>query len=394
MLVRRVLSGNEASALAAKMARAQVIAAYPITPQTKIVEYLAEMVESGEADAEMIRVESEHSALAAAYGAAVAGVRAYTATSSHGLLYMHEMVWWVAASRIPLVMTVVTRAIGPPWNIWSDHQDIMDQRDTGWIIAMAMNVQEAFDLTLQAFRISEDERVFLPMMVGLDAFLLSHTKSTVLIPEQTDVDNWLPERRQPYVVDPKSRLQVGSIMRAEDFMRLRAEIDKAMERARYVVKEVGRSYTETFGTGIDYSSPVEEYRLKDAKYAVVLMGAWAGDAMEAVDRLRERYNVGVLRIRYVRPWPADGIKEALSNMRGVLVLDRSVSFGRGGHLYTEILADVGDRVKAIKGVVAGIGGVQLSVEEMEKLIEEFINEVDEVGEFKYETWYCPWEGVG
>ncbi|MEB3816668.1 MAG: pyruvate ferredoxin oxidoreductase, partial [Desulfurococcales archaeon] len=182
------LTGNYAVAYAVKLARVQVISAYPITPQTTIVEKLSEMVDTGELKAKMIRVESEHAALAAVFGAASAGARAFTATSSHGLLYMHEVVWWAAASRIPLVMAVVARAIGPPWNIHVDHQDIFDQRDSGWIISVAQENQEVLDLTLQAFRISEDPRVYLPVMVGLDGFILSHTMAPVDVPDQSEVD--------------------------------------------------------------------------------------------------------------------------------------------------------------------------------------------------------------
>ena len=189
------LTGNYAVAYAAKYARVDVIAAYPITPQTSIVEKLAELIESGELDAIMIRVESEHSALAATFGAAVAGARAFTATSSQGLLYMHEFVHWTSRARIPAVMAIVTRALAPPWNIWPDHSDFMDQRDAGWIMGFAMDNQEVFDLTLQAFKISEDPRVYLPVMIGLEGFILGHTTMLVELPEQEVVDQWLGPRK-------------------------------------------------------------------------------------------------------------------------------------------------------------------------------------------------------
>ncbi len=269
---RLVLTGNHAVAYAVKLARVKVVAAYPITPQTAIVEKLAEMIDSGEMDAVMIRVESEHSALAATYGAAAAGVRAFTATSSHGLLYMHEVLWWVAASRVPMVMAVVMRAIGPPWNIHVDHHDIMDQRDTGWLIAVAENNQEALDLTLQAFRVSEDERVYLPAIVGLDGFILSHTTEPVDVPEQSVIDAWLPPRRQPYTVEPGAKLSMGNIFPDEMFEEMRMSMQEAMVNAITAIREAGREYGKL--TGRYYDKLVDCYRCEDADYVGVVVGSW------------------------------------------------------------------------------------------------------------------------
>ncbi len=387
------LTGNYAVAWAVKRARVKVIAAYPITPQTTIVEKLSEMVESGELDAKMIRVESEHSALAAVYGAAIAGARAFTATSSHGLLYMHEVLWWVSASRVPLVMAIVTRAIGPPWNIWTDHSDILDQRDTGWIIAMAESNQEAFDLTLQAFKITEDDRVNLPMIVGLDAFILSHTTAPVDVLEQEDVDKWLPDRKQLYVIDPENRFSLGNIASPKDYMMFRRDIEKAMDNARRVIVELDREYGKMFGR--EYGGLVECYKCSDAKYAIVAMGAWAGDAKEAIDGLRDDgYAVGVLRIRFIRPLPVDEILNYLSGMRGVLVLDRSISFGSGGQLFTEVSSVLASRGKppAMKGVIAGLGGVDVSYLEIKDIALKFINEVETKGWFiKRQEWFMPYK---
>lgn len=386
------LTGNHAVAWAVKRARVKVIAAYPITPQTTIVEKLSEMVEKGELDAKMIRVESEHSALAAVYGAAIGGARAFTATSSHGLLYMHEVLWWVSGSRIPLVMAVVTRAIGPPWNIWTDHSDIWGQRDTGWIIAMAEDNQEVFDLTLQAFRITEDENVNLPMIVGLDAFILSHTTAPVDVLEQEDVDRWLPPRRQLYVIDPEHRFSMGNIATPKDYMMLRFDIEKAMNNARRVIREVDKEYGKYFGRS--YGGLVECYKCSDAKYLIVLMGAWAGDAKEAVDRLRdEGIPVGVLRIRYIRPFPVEEVIEYAKPMKGVLVMDRSVSFGSSGPLFAEVSSALSETGKppAMKGVLAGIGGVDIGYKDVMDIVKNFVDEVEQHGWFiKRQEWYMPY----
>jgi len=372
------LTGNYAVAHAVRLARVKVIAAYPITPQTTIVEKLSEMVEKGELDARMIRVESEHSALAAAYGAAAAGARAFTATASHGLLYMHEVVWWAAGSRIPLVMAVVTRAIGPPWNIHVDHQDIMDQRDSGWIIAMAQENQEVLDLTLQAFRISEDPRVYLPVMVGLDGFILSHTRAPVDVPEQEEVDAWLPPRRQPYVIAPESNLVMGNIAPDEEHYMMRYSMAVAMEAAKKVIEEVDREFEKHFGRS--YGGLIDCYRCEGADYYVVLMGSWAGDAKTATDRLWEQgYRVGVARIRFLRPWPRERLLEIASGAKGVIVFDRAVSMGSVGPLFMEVAQTLYPVSVSLRGVIAGLAGVDVSADMFEEEIKRFIHDVEEVG---------------
>ncbi|MEM0068888.1 MAG: pyruvate ferredoxin oxidoreductase, partial [Saccharolobus sp.] len=277
-MMKKVISGNEGVALAVKLARVGVTGIYPITPQTTIIETLAEMKAKGEINIEIIRAESEHSAMAATFGAALAGIRSFTATSSQGLLYMHEMIWWVAGSRMPLMMVVGTRAVGAPWNIWNEHTDFTSERDSGWVMAFASNPQEALDLTLQAYRISEDERVFLPMMVGMDGFILSHTKTNVLIPDQEQVDEFLPPRRQPYIIDPEDPIGMGNLFPPEGYMKLRESIDLALRNSEQVITEIGKEYNKTIHQLIDYSTLNVKYRLDDADYAVVLMGAWAGDA--------------------------------------------------------------------------------------------------------------------
>ncbi|MBP1358329.1 MAG: pyruvate ferredoxin oxidoreductase [Sulfolobus sp.] len=386
----KILSGNEAVALAVKLSRVKVSAIYPITPQTAIIEELARMKAEGEIDTEIVRVESEHSAMAATLGAALAGVRVFTATGSQGLFYMHEMVWWVSGSRIPVVMVVGSRALGPPWNLWDEHTDFMSERDSGWLMAYAKTPQEAFDLVTQAFRISEDDRIFLPMMVGMDGFILSHSKTNVYIPPQEDVDSFLPPRRQPYVIDPQESVGMGNIFPPLEYMKLRHSIDMAIRNSVDVIREIGREFNKKVSPIIDYSKLNETYKLEDADYAVVLMGAWAGDAMEAVDKLREKgINIGLLRIRYIRPWADNEVINALKDKRAVLVVDRSASLGRMGPLFMEVASTI--RLDQMKNIITGIGGVSIGEEEFLKMFMDFVEEAKQ-GKANGVKWFYP-QGV-
>ncbi|MEM3229635.1 MAG: pyruvate ferredoxin oxidoreductase, partial [Fervidicoccaceae archaeon] len=335
---KMVITGNHAVAYAVKLSRVKVISAYPITPQTSIVEKLSEFVEKGELDASIIKVESEHSALAAVYGAAIAGARSFTATSSHGLLYMHEWVHWFSRARIPTVMAVVTRTIGPPWNIWPDHSDFIDQRDAGWIMSFAMDNQEVVDLVIQAFKIGEDPSVYLPVMIGLEGFILGGTAMPVELPFEEDVAKFLGERRQPYSV-ADSVVSVGNLTSPEDTELMQMDIQAAMERSKEIIRKVDEEYGRLFGR--KYGGLTSCYRCEDAKYVAFTMGAWSGDAMEAVDILRNQgIDVGLLRIRYVRPFPSEEIKQVLSSARMGIVFDRSISFGGYGQLFEDIASAI------------------------------------------------------
>ncbi len=390
MMVVKPLTGNYAAAYAAKLSRVKVVAVYPITPQTTIVEKLAQFIENGEMDAKIIRVESEHSALAAAYGAASGGVRAFTATSSQGLLYMHEMVWWVAGSRIPLVMTIVTRALGPPWNIWTDHSDIMDQRDSGWLIMMAEHNQEVLDETIKMFKITEDPRVFLPGIVGLDAFILSHTTEPVDIPDQELVDTFLPPRRQPYVFRPGDPLLMGNVPRnLKDNMRMREDIHNSLEVAKKVIEEVDEEWGKL--TGRRYGGLIECYRCEDASHFIIGIGAWVGDMREAVDSLRTNgIRVGLIKVRYVRPFPHEDILKWVANAKSVIVFDRSVSAGSAGPLFLDVAAHLmaaGIRVP-VKNILAGITGLDVTHEDIADAVLKSVAEVEETGKFsRFIEWY-------
>ncbi len=368
--MKTILTGNHAVAYAVKLSRVKVVSAYPITPQTTIVEKIAEMIAKGEMDAEFVNVESEHSALSVVYGSALAGLRSFTATSSHGLLYMYEMCWWVSNSRLPLVMAVVTRTIGPPWNIHTDHTDLMTLRDSGWIIAMAENAQEALDLTIQSFKISES--LNLPFAVGLDAVVVRRIAAVVAVLDQETVDEFLPERKQAYRVDPNDVFAVGNIADNLETMRIRREMALDMEKAKGVIDEVGREFGEIFGRRYGL---VEEYMVDDAEYIVVMTGAWSGDAKEAVDILRERgIQIGLLKLRYIRPFPREVIERF--DDRKILVVDRSFSMGHRGTLGIEV-----GNVVDCKNVVAGLCGVDVGFEDFKEMFERFVR--GELGEVEW-----------
>ncbi|MCD6331494.1 MAG: pyruvate ferredoxin oxidoreductase [Thermoplasmata archaeon] len=350
-------TANHIAALAAKMAKPKVIAAYPITPQTTIVERLAEYVEKGELDAEFIRVESEHSAMAACIGAAATGVRTFTATSSHGLLLMHEMLHWAGLARLPIVMVNVNRAIGPGWNIWSDLNDSMAQRDTGWIQFYASSNQEVYDSIIQAYRIAENEEVFLPVMVSYDGFVLSHTSMPVEVPSQNEIDEFLPEFKPSWILDVENPITHGNIVPPEPYMEIRYSMEEAMRKAKKIIKEVDEEYGKKFGRSYGL---VEEYKCEDADYVIVAMSAIASEAKVAIDELRQRgEKVGLARLRVFRPFP----KEELRYDK-MIVIDRAISPGLGGIVYNELKGN-----GEIYSFIAGLGGVDVSYRDIERIYE-------------------------
>jgi len=367
-VLRTALTGNYAVANAVKMARPHVIAAYPITPQTTIVEKLSEFVAKGELDASFINVESEFSALAVVYGAAMAGARVFTATSSHGLFYMYEMLWWAAGSRAPIVMAVATRTPGPPWNIHDEHNDILSIRDSGWVVAMSSSVQEVFDLTVQAFKLAES--AYLPVAVGLDGFVLSHTVETIELPPQEVVDRFLPPRRPdlPLRLRPGEPISMGN-MPSDN--RLHVEHLKNIYAAHQEAKKIIQAIDAEYGklTGREYGGTVERLDLEGARYAVVCMGAWCGDAKEAVRSLRrEGVPVGLMRIRFVRPFPDEDVAE-LSGMDRVVVFDRDIT-PAGGILGREVASVLG-RDKVVN-VLAGLAGVDFKADEFRKAVKHAV----------------------
>jgi len=272
-----VATGNKAVAAAVKEAAPAVVAAYPITPQTEIVEQIAEYVSSGELRSQYIPVESEHSAMAACIGASVTGARTFTATSSQGLQYMHEMVNWAAGARLPIVMANVNRALGPGWNIWAEHTDAIQERDSGWLQVYVGSVQEAFDAVLMAFAIAEDERVLLPVMVNLDGFLLSHTMQPFEVARAGD---FIPPLHLPHAIDPAAPGGYGTLTGPEDYFKLRWDIERSMRDSAGVIRETQERFARTFGRKYGMA---EEYRCEDAEVVVVAMGTLGREAEVAVD---------------------------------------------------------------------------------------------------------------
>uniref|UniRef100_A0A7C3RKT2 Pyruvate ferredoxin oxidoreductase n=1 Tax=Archaeoglobus fulgidus TaxID=2234 RepID=A0A7C3RKT2_ARCFL len=344
--MKKLLTSNEAVAEAVRIAKPDVIAAYPITPQSPIVEKLSEMVESGKLDSKFVRVESEHSAMGVVIGAATAGARVFTATSSHGLAYMYEMCWWAAGSRLPVVMALAARSIGAPWNIHGDHLDLMSMRDLGWIISVAENAQEAFDMTLNAFLLSED--VSIPVAVAIDGFTMSHTAEVVKL-RQIDI----PPRKQAYRILPGMEVALNAVTFGEARMLARYDLARDLENSADLIEK-------------KYGGLVEEYRLEDADYAVVVTGGLSGDVKDAVDMLRdEGVKIGVMRLRFIRPFP----KKAVRNLPPqVLVVDRANTDLRGV-LSVEVAACGVDN----KNVVAGIGGRYPTVDELYSCLRRFVD---------------------
>ena len=352
-----IATGNKAVAAAVKQVTPGVIAAYPITPQTEIVEQIAEYVTSGELDSRYIPVESEHSAMAACIGASITGTRTFTATSSHGLLYMHEMVNWAAGARLPIVMANVNRAIGPGWNVWAEHTDAFQERDTGWLQVYVSTVQEAYDTTLMAFRIAEHAEVLLPVMVNLDGFLLSHSMQSL---ETVTPGDFVPPLHLPHAIDINSPAGYGTLTGPDDHFRFRWEIEQSMRRSRQVIEETERDFAERFGRTYGVA---EEYRYEDADVAVIAMGTLGKEAEVAVDLLRnEGVKAGSLRVRWLRPFP-----ELDLSGRDIVVIDRDYSFGFGGILAHSLMAKT--RTEPYS-VIAGLGGQEVTFDDIAGFVRE------------------------
>ena len=352
--MEKVITGNYAASYGAKLARVQVIAAYPITPQTSIIEKLATFCADGELDARFIKVESEHSAMAACIGASATGARAFTATSGQGLLLMHEVVHWAAGGRLPIVMAVVNRAVAPGWNIWTDQNDTLSQRDTGWMQFYCESNQEVLDTIIQAYKIAE--RVLLPAMVILDAFVLSHTSEIVDIPDQELVDGYLPPYKPPLRLDVNDPHAFGGLLTPGEYMEMRYKMQRAMEEAKGAAREADEEFGRLFGRRYGL---VEGYRLDGAELVLVTSGTVASTSRDVIDDFRGRgIEVGMLKIRLFRPFPAEEVREALRGARKVAVIDRNISFGHGGIFAQEIksvLYSSGLRTPLF-GFIAGLGG--------------------------------------
>jgi pyruvate ferredoxin oxidoreductase alpha subunit len=330
-----IMEGSHAVAHAVKLCRPQVIAAYPITPQTHIVEALADMVADCHLDAEYITVESEFSALSACLGASAAGSRVYSATTSQGLALMFEVCYNVAGMRLPIVMTIVNRSLGAPLSIWNDQQDSISLRDSGWLQYYAQDNQEATDLHYIAYKVAEDHDILLPAFVCLDGFILSHTYEPVDMLTQEQVDSFLPAFSPYQRLDADDPVSFGMYATPDYYMEFRYEVDQAMKRSAKAFSAAGKEFAELFGR--DYSAPVESYRLDDADTALVAMGSICGTAKDAVDEMRKKgRKVGLLNLRTFRPFPGADLVKALSGVSRVAVLDKNISLGAKGAVALEV----------------------------------------------------------
>jgi pyruvate/2-oxoacid:ferredoxin oxidoreductase alpha subunit len=361
-----LLSGNHAAAWAARLARPQVAPVYPITPQTPVLELLTTFQADGEFDAEIVTVESEHSVMSACVPASLAGARVFTATASQGLLLMHEVLHYAAGARAPIVMFNVNRTVASPWGFWPDQTDSMAQRDTGWIQYHVETAQEVLDTLLQAYAVAES--CGLPVLVNADAFYVSHALEAVQLPAAGQVDAWLPPYAPAQRLDPLSPSSWGNVVTAEMYLRHRQAMEAAMAAVPARAAEVDRRWAERFGRSWGL---VERYRCDAADTLFVTLGSLSGTAREAVDALRATGQaVGLVRLRLFRPLPAAALRTALAGARDVVVLDRNHSPGAGGVLAQELRAILHGRADAparVHGVLAGVGGVNVSVAQLQTL---------------------------
>ena len=353
--MKKIATGNKAIAEAVKQALPNVVAAYPITPQTEIVETIADYVTSGQMKSRYIPVESEHSAMAACIGASITGVRTFTATSAHGLLYMHEMTNWAAGARLPIVMANVNRSLGPGWNIWAEHTDAMQERDTGWLQVYVSTVQEAYNTTLMAFRIAEHNDVLLPVMVNLDGFSLSHIMQPL---DTVEPGDFIPPIHLPHAIDTKNPTGYGGLTGPDQHFRFRWEIEHSMRDAVKVIKASEKDFAGRFGR--EYG-PTENYRCEDADVVLIAMGTFGKEAEVAIDILRkEGIKAGSMRLRWFRPFP----KLDLAG-KEVVVIDRDYSFGYGGIVAHEIIAK---NQCEVYSVIAGLGGQEVTYDDMAEFV--------------------------
>ena len=378
---------SHAIAIATKLAKVDVVAAYPITPQTHIVEDIAEMVANGELDTSYIPVESEHSAMSACLGSAAVGARTFTATAGQGLELMHEVLYVASAMRLPIVMAVANRALSAPISIWGDHSDVMAVRDTGWIQIFAANGQETFDNVLCAFRIGEDRRALLPVMVHLDGFFLTHMVEPIYIPEQSEVDKFLPSYKYPLPLDPDRPVSMGCMGAPDIYTETKKAQDVALTAAKEVVLESWKEFEDVFGRRY---SPVEEYHSEGAKVLLLAMGSFSETAMTAVDALRsEGKEVGLITLRLWRPFPFEELRQAVKDAEILIVFDRALSFGGpGGPVCSEIKSALYDeeRKPKVVGFVGGLGGRAISADGFKEMVGRGIEIAQKGSEREFEMF--------
>jgi pyruvate ferredoxin oxidoreductase alpha subunit len=370
--MKMICEASLAMAHGARLCRPKVVPMYPITPQTHIVERVADFINDGVLDAEMIHVESEHSACSALVGAVATGARTFTATSSQGLALMYEILPIVSGMRLPTVMAVANRALSAPINIWNDHSDAMSARDQGWLQLWVESSQEALDTVIQAYKIAENHDVLLPVMVNLDGFTLSHVWEPVDIPEQADVDAFLPEFKPLYRLDTEKPMTFGPIGFPDQFMEIKHAQQKAMDASLGLVKDTHKEFAKAFGRSYG-DGIIEPYKMEDAEFAILGMGTLCGTAKVVADELREKgVKAGVLRLRTYRPFPKEELAKAVGNLKGLAVIDRHISVGYEGPLASEVKALFSEKELSIKasGYIAGLGGRDIKLEHLRRVYDD------------------------
>lgn len=363
---------------AVKLADVDVVSAYPITPQTHIVEGIADLVANGELDAESITVESEHSALSACLGASAAGARTFTATAGQGLELMHEVVYIAPSMRFPIVMAVANRALSAPLSVWGDHSDVMAVRDTGWIQVFCINGQEVFDHILWAFRVAEDKDVLFPVMVNLDGFHLTHVVEPIEIADKEQVKKFLPPNKYPHAVDPRKPLIHGAFATPQYYTETKKAQTVAFENTRKTICKAWDEFEKVFGRRY---KPVESYKTDGAENLMLTMGSYTQTAEIAIDELRDKgEKVGLLSLRLWRPFPFEELKKSLKGIKKLIILDRCISYGGpSGPVASEVrsaLYDMPDRPK-IAGFISGLGGRDMRPEHFREMYEKGVRLADE-----------------
>ncbi len=369
-MAKKFLSGDEAFAEGVRLARPQVISAYPITPQTIVVERLSEMVENGSLKSEFIHVESEHSALSCAIGASAVGARAFTATSSQGLLYMAECLLYASGGRFPIVMMNANRSTALPWNIYGDQRDSISQLDSDWIQAYAENAQEGLDFALMSYYIAEHREVSTPFMVNLDGFVLTHTYETVDIPTQELADEYLPPYETDNRLDIENPKNLAFSAGPEHNYIFKYKEHRALLRAKKIIAEAEKHFAEIFGR--KYTGLLETYQTEDAEYILITLGSIAGLCREIADFLRAKgKKIGVVRLRYLRPFPTEELVSAVKNAKAVGVLEKDISFGNEGTVFTNVnsaLFQAGIGIPSYN-FIGGLGGKNISHKDIEKIFD-------------------------
>ncbi|MFW9968703.1 MAG: pyruvate ferredoxin oxidoreductase [Candidatus Odinarchaeota archaeon] len=399
-----IIKGNEAAAYAAKSARVQVISAYPITPQTTVVEKLSEFVDNGlMPGTQYIKMESEHSVFAAVIGASKAGTRTFTATSGQGIFYAHEMIHWAAGARLPIVVAIASRGPAPPWNIWADFTDVLSQRDTGWMSSFCATHQEIYDEILMSYKVCEDYEILLPKFVAYGGFILSHTSKPVIIEDQDLVDSFLPplpsEEGWPHIwMDPKRPMMFGNlIMPSSFYMEFRLKIQdaciKAKEKIRKVTKEFEKVFGRNYGNGL-----VQEYKMNNADVGVIVYGDLALQMEQAIDDVREEgYKVGMLKLRHFRPFPTEDIIEAAKKVKLLGVIDRATAFGSqtGGPVSCEVKTSLHETqgTATVLPIINGLGGREVTLEQQKNQLKKLVK-YNETGELPKDVIHGTlWDGL-